>query len=43
MKTIVILRRTSEEDIAEALQSLPNIRWPQDERDLLTLFNRPLI
>ncbi|WP_159832279.1 hypothetical protein [Novosphingobium sp. TCA1] len=42
MQTMVILRTTSEEDIAEALQSLPTVRWPQDERKLLTLFNRVL-
>lgn len=34
------LRGISEEDIAQALVSSPASHWPQDERDLLVLFNR---
>lgn len=37
---MAILRGISEEDIAQALLSLPASHWPQDERDLLLLFNQ---
>lgn len=36
---MVSLRGINEEDIAQALLSLPASHWPQDERDLLLLFN----
>lgn len=42
MKTATRLRSTTEEDIARALASLSPASWPQDEKDLLVLFNRLL-
>ena len=36
------LRRTTENDIAMALASGPVRRWPQDEGELLAIFNQIL-
>lgn len=42
MQMMAILRDTSEDNIVQALLSSPVYNWPQDERELLILFNHIL-
>lgn len=42
MQMVTTLRCMTEDEIAHALASLSPASWPQDEKDLLILFNRLL-